>query len=233
MKINYRGAVASSKMKKNLSTILVAGAVFMSGFVMNVDAAPRTSLQKKKDNASSKDFFKKLFTPPENGSSTSRNSSSVRKPLFTTSSSNRPATRRPTSSISSGVRVRHMVLASSSKSSTRVVIDIGKQKAYLLSNGKVAITTPVSTARRGKRTPRGTFRMSQRIRTGKISTIYGVEMPYWMRLSGTAYGVHAGYLPGYPASAGCIRLPASAAQLIYDHTKGGTRVSIHSSWKGF
>ena len=74
--------------------------------------------------------------------------------------------------------------------------------------------------------------MSQRVRSGKVSTIYGVEMPYWMRLSGTAYGVHAGVLPGYPASAGCIRLPSSAAKVIFDNTTYGTRVNIYSSWGG-
>ena len=75
-------------------------------------------------------------------------------------------------------------------------------------------------------------RVTERVRSGKISTIYGVGMPYWMRLSGSVYGVHAGYLPGYPASAGCIRLPRDAAQLIYDNTKYGTQVSIYSSWQG-
>lgn len=99
-------------------------------------------------------------------------------------------------------------------------------------NGKIAVDTPVSTARPGKWTPRGSFSMSQRVRTGKVSTIYGVEMPYWMRLSGSVYGVHAGHLPGYPASAGCIRLPVSAAQVIYDNTTYGTRVNIYSSWDG-
>ena len=74
--------------------------------------------------------------------------------------------------------------------------------------------------------------MYDRVRSGKISTIYHVSMPYWMRLSSTSYGVHAGYLPGYPASAGCIRLPSSAARMIYDNTRSGTRVNIYSSWSG-
>ncbi len=132
----------------------------------------------------------------------------------------------------SGARVNHMVLNQSNKGNTRLVIDIADQRGYLLVNGKVAVNTPVSTARPGKYTPRGSFSMSQRVRTGKVSTIYGVEMPYWMRLSGTAFGVHAGHLPGYPASAGCIRLPASAAQVIFDNTTYGTKVNIYSSWDG-
>ncbi|MDF1755449.1 MAG: L,D-transpeptidase family protein [Verrucomicrobiales bacterium] len=132
----------------------------------------------------------------------------------------------------SGSRINHMALKGATKSNTRVVVDIADQKAFLLVNGKIAATSPVSTARAGKRTPRGTFSISQKVRSGKISTIYKVEMPYWMRLSGTVFGLHAGYLPGYPASAGCIRMPASMARLFYDHTSYGTRVSIYSSWSG-
>lgn len=217
-------------MMKLSPIILVITAVLLSAFVSSVEAAPQSSSKKKTEN---KGLLGLLFDSNNSRSSTSNRSSSARRPLFTSSSSSRTSTsRRSTSRTSSGVRVRQMVLASSNASSNRVVIDISKQKAYLISNGRIAITTPVSTARRGKHTPRGTFHMSQRVRSGKISTIYGVEMPYWMRLSGTSYGVHAGYLPGYPASAGCIRLPASAAQLIYDNTRGGTRVNIYSSWNG-
>ncbi len=134
--------------------------------------------------------------------------------------------------LSGGARVNQALLAQSTRGNTRLVIDIADQRGYLLVNGKVAVNTPVSTARTGKYTPRGSFSISQRVRTGKVSTIYGVEMPHWMRLSGTVFGVHAGYLPGYPASAGCVRLPASAAQLIYDNTTYGTRVNIYSSWDG-
>ena len=129
-------------------------------------------------------------------------------------------------------RVNPLVMRESNRKNTRIVIDIADQKAFLLVNGKIGASAPVSTARPGKYTPRGTFRISERIRSGKISTIYNVSMPYWMRLSGTVFGVHAGYLPGYPASAGCIRLPASMAKLFYENTTYGTRVSIYSSWSG-
>jgi lipoprotein-anchoring transpeptidase ErfK/SrfK len=129
-------------------------------------------------------------------------------------------------------RVNPMVMKNSTRKNTRLVIDIRRQKAFLLVDGKVGLVSPVSTARAGKYTPRGTFRMSERVRSGKISTIYNVSMPYWMRLSGTVFGVHAGYLPGYPASAGCIRLPANMAQKIYENTTYGTRVSIYNSWNG-
>ncbi len=154
--------------------------------------------------------------------------------LFTTDAAEKkkPAQTKPAGPVIPATKVNQGVLAKSNNANTRVVVDIARQKAFLLVNGAVAIETPVSTARPGKRTPRGSYRITERVRSGKISTIYGVGMPYWMRLSGSVYGVHAGYLPGYPASAGCIRLPRDAAQLIFDNTKHGTRVSIHESWDG-
>jgi len=155
-------------------------------------------------------------------------SSSRSGSMLQSSFSSKPSIERE----ASGARVNPLILSRSNSRNTRVVIDVADQRGYLLVDGKVAIDTPVSTARPGKWTPRGSFNISQKVRTGKISTIYGVEMPNWMRLSGSAYGMHAGHLPGYPASAGCIRMPRSAAQMIFDNTTYGTRVNIYSSWGG-
>lgn len=116
---------------------------------------------------------------------------------------------------------------------TSVVIDISAQSGYLLVNGLVAAQTPVSTARTGKYTPRGTFYITERVRTGKISTIYDSAMPYWMRLNQSPFGMHAGHCPGYPASAGCIRMPSDMARVIFDKTRSGTQVRIMDSWRGY
>lgn len=112
----------------------------------------------------------------------------------------------------------------------KVIIDIERQRAYLIVKGLVAIDTAVSTARRGKYTPRGTFNISEKIRSGKVSTLYHVYMPNWMRLSNSAVGMHTGDLPGYPASAGCIRLPQSVAPILYEHTSRGVTVEVVDSW---
>ncbi len=112
----------------------------------------------------------------------------------------------------------------------RVIIDISRQRAYLLVDGRIAIDTAVSTGRSGKYTPRGEFKITETIRQGKRSTIYGSEMPYWMRLDDSAIGMHIGDLPGQPASAGCIRLPYSIAPLLFDNTGTGTAVQVVDSW---
>jgi lipoprotein-anchoring transpeptidase ErfK/SrfK len=87
------------------------------------------------------------------------------------------------------------------------------------------MTSPVSTARRGMHTPTGRFRVSEKD-VSHISTIYHVSMPFYMRLSGRPFGMHAGYLPGYPASHGCIRMPKDKAVLFFRNVIVGTSVRI-------
>lgn len=120
----------------------------------------------------------------------------------------------------------------SGKSTKKIVVDISKQRAYLLVDGQIAIDTAVSTARSGKYTPRGEFKITERVQSGKTSTIYGCSLPYWQRLDQSAVGMHVGDLPGYPASAGCIRLPHSVAPVLFANTSSGVTVQIVDSWSG-
>lgn len=112
----------------------------------------------------------------------------------------------------------------------KIVVDIADQRAYLIVNNTVAIDTAISTARAGKHTPRGTFKITERVETGKTSTIYGCSMPYWQRLDQSAVGLHIGDLPGYPASAGCIRLPESIAPILFANTSSGVTVDVVDHW---
>lgn len=126
--------------------------------------------------------------------------------------------------------INHELLAAAGDSKRKIVIDISRQRAFLIIHDLVAIDTAVSTARRGKYTPRGTFQITERVKSGKTSTIYHVYMPYWMRLGSSTVGMHIGDLPGYPASAGCIRLPQSVAPLLFENTTLGVTVEIVDTW---
>lgn len=126
--------------------------------------------------------------------------------------------------------VNHALLDQSKDAERRVIIDIKRQRVFLVINDLVAIDSAISTARRGKYTPRGTFKITERIVSEKTSTIYHVYMPYWMRLGETEVGMHIGDLPGYPASAGCIRLPQSVAPLLFENTRRGTTVEVVDTW---
>lgn len=127
-------------------------------------------------------------------------------------------------------RIDKKLLETHDGSGTRIVVDVSRQRAYVLVDGQIAIDTAVSTARTGKYTPRGSYQITERVRSGKHSTIYGCEMPYWMRLGDSPIGLHIGDLPGYPASAGCVRLPYSVAPFVFDSARNGTKVKIVESW---
>ena len=128
-----------------------------------------------------------------------------------------------------GVKVNQKVL-NDGTGQREVIVDVKKQRAYLLVGGVVAVNAPVSTARSGKHTPRGSFRITQRVRSGKTSTIYGCDLPFWMRLDYSTIGLHVGELPGYPDSAGCVRLSKAGASLIFDNTSSGVPVRIVDEW---
>ncbi len=108
---------------------------------------------------------------------------------------------------------------------TRVEISLGGQRARLWKNGKLVFSAPVSTGRPGYATPAGRFVVTDKTRS-RFSSIYKVEMPYFMRLSCSAVGMHAGVVPNHPASHGCIRLPYSAAVRFYHEVEVGTLVTI-------
>lgn len=112
-------------------------------------------------------------------------------------------------------------------STNYILVDISSQMIYLKnSRNRVVHKGPISSGRPGKPTPIGTFRITERQAHGKVSNIYNVAMPFWLRLNRTAYGIHAGHLPGYPASAGCIRVRHDTARILYRATRAGSMVVI-------
>ena len=113
----------------------------------------------------------------------------------------------------------------SARAEIRVVVSIRNQSAWLVNGNRILMTSAVSTAKRGMHTPTGHFEVSEKD-ASHISTIYHVAMPFYMRLSGKPFGMHAGYMPGYPASHGCIRMPRDKAALFFRNVIVGTSVRI-------
>ena len=107
-----------------------------------------------------------------------------------------------------------------------IVISIPQQKAYVFEDGALVDTSPVSTGRRGYETPVGTFPILQKKVHHRSSTYDNAPMPYMQRLTWSGVALHAGRVPGYPASHGCIRFPRSFAKKLYNLTSFGTRVTI-------
>jgi hypothetical protein len=107
----------------------------------------------------------------------------------------------------------------------RITIDLLTQTAFLWRNGKIVLSTPISSGRSTHPTPRGRFLITNKYRHWK-STLYPAKMPFFLRLSCGDFGIHMGALPGYPASHGCIRLPARSAKRLYASVPIGTLVEI-------
>ena len=107
----------------------------------------------------------------------------------------------------------------------KIVIDLSSQRAVMYKNGEELMSSRVSTGKRGYRTPTGEYVVTHKHRT-HTSTLYHSPMPYFMRLSCKAFGTHVGYVPNYPASHGCIRMPAKNAKAFFNEAPRGTPVSI-------
>ena len=133
-----------------------------------------------------------------------------------------------------------------------VEIDLEQQIAYLIYDDEVVLTSPISSGRQGYQTKRGRFKVIQKERN-HYSNLYGkivdsrgrtivadadadmrvprgarfvaAPMPYFIRFNG-AEGMHAGYLPGYPASHGCVRLPERNAIAFFNAVEAGTPVTV-------
>ncbi len=138
------------------------------------------------------------------------------------------------------------------QSATRVEIDLEEQRAYLLQGRRVLLVTPISSGRAGHFTDAGSYKVIEKERN-HFSSIYGkivdasgstviadadkdmrvprggkfipAPMRYFMRFHG-ADGMHAGYLPGYAASHGCVRMPEQNAIAFFNAVQVGTPVRV-------
>jgi len=134
-----------------------------------------------------------------------------------------------------------------------ITISLREQRAYFYKSGVLVGVSQLSTGREGLNTPYGHFSIIQKD-VNLVSSLFGdyvdsagnvvvpnvdvtkdpkppgarfrgTPMPYFMRIvSGT--GLHAGYLPGYPASHGCIRMPEFMAENFFKSVSLGTPVTI-------
>ena len=136
-------------------------------------------------------------------------------------------------------------------------ISLNDQRGLLLVDGAIAMDYPVATGKKSHPTPAGSYTILAKEKKyasnlyGKITDaegtvvvadadsrtdpipeggkFEGASMPYWMRLTTSGVGLHVGYVPGRPASHGCIRLRNDTAQKLFALTKIGTPVVIASS----
>jgi hypothetical protein len=107
-----------------------------------------------------------------------------------------------------------------------LVIDLTTQRILLYRGGVPIGSSTISTGSKGRETPTGMFSILQKEVVHRSRTYDDAPMPYMQRLTSRGVAMHAGNLPGYPASHGCIRLPKAFAKLLYEVTELGTPVMI-------
>ena len=150
-------------------------------------------------------------------------------------------------------RTTPRVLDMMTQDNSHVVVSISRQRAYLMVGDQIGIDSPISSGKAGHETPTGSFTIQEKDPDHR-SSIYGAFCDKNRRIvragvsllidsapSGTHFigapmlwfcrfdegvGMHVGILPGYPASHGCVRLPADIAPLIYNKVKVGTPVEV-------
>ena len=139
------------------------------------------------------------------------------------------------------------------KGNSSIKINLSEQRAYFYKDAQLVGVSLISSGREGHDTPTGSYKIIQKDKDHK-SSLYGdyidasghiiqkdielskdpkppgaifdgAKMPNFMRIVGGT-GLHAGFLPGYAASHGCIRMPAFMSENFFKNVSNGTPVTI-------
>jgi hypothetical protein len=113
-----------------------------------------------------------------------------------------------------------------SKGPLQIIISIEEQRISVYENGALIAHSAVSTGVKGHPTPLGVFSVLSKEKWHRSNIYSNAPMPYKQRITWSGIALHAGDLPGYPASHGCIRLKHDFAIQLWHLAKRGTRVII-------
>ncbi|HEX5957399.1 MAG TPA: L,D-transpeptidase family protein [Hyphomicrobiaceae bacterium] len=106
------------------------------------------------------------------------------------------------------------------------VVSLNQQRVTIYDANGVLAQAPVSTGQTGYETPAGIYTVLEK-EAEHFSNLYDdASMPFMQRITWSGIALHAGMLPGYPASHGCIRMPLSFSERLFERTKLGMRVVI-------
>ncbi len=107
-----------------------------------------------------------------------------------------------------------------------IVVSIPQQRAYIYRGGTLIGVSTVSTGMAGHRTPTGRYPIMEKRRTHFSNLYNNAPMPFMQRLTMGGIALHAGQIPGYPASHGCVRLPYEMARNLFGTTQVRSVVHI-------
>ncbi len=107
-----------------------------------------------------------------------------------------------------------------------IVISVPMQMAFVYRGDALIGATTVSTGKPGKMTPIGEYTILQKRPFHRSNLYNNAPMPFMQRLTWDGVALHAGNLPGFPASHGCIRIPTAFARKLFDATQLGGQVAV-------
>jgi lipoprotein-anchoring transpeptidase ErfK/SrfK len=107
-----------------------------------------------------------------------------------------------------------------------IAVSIEQQKVRVYDANGLFAESPVSTGMKGHSTPMGVFSVIQKHKLHHSNIYSNAPMPYMQRITWSGVAMHAGVLPGYPASHGCIRMPMAFAVKMWNWTRMGARVIV-------
>ncbi|MEO7241159.1 MAG: L,D-transpeptidase family protein [Sphingomicrobium sp.] len=113
-------------------------------------------------------------------------------------------------------------------SDTRVLVSLSAQKAYVFNGGELIGATTISSGATGHETPIGVFPILEKKTMYHSRKYDNAPMPFMQRIDDYGIALHAGRNPGFPASHGCIRLPAKFAAKLFKVTAVGSEVIIQA-----
>lgn len=109
-----------------------------------------------------------------------------------------------------------------------IVVSLPSQRAFVFKDGMPWGSSRVSTGKRGKPTPVGRFTILEKRLMHRSTKYSNAPMPYMQRITWQGVALHAGHVPGFPASHGCIRLPRGFAKSLYALTNNSSVVVVTS-----
>ncbi|HEY0334556.1 MAG TPA: L,D-transpeptidase [Stenotrophomonas sp.] len=107
-----------------------------------------------------------------------------------------------------------------------VIVSLTEQRAYAYRNGILIGVTTISSGKKGYETPTGVFTILQKDKDHHSNEYNNAPMPYQERLTWGGVALHAGGLPGYPESHGCVHLPSEFARLLFNDSNMGMVVVV-------
>ena len=143
------------------------------------------------------------------------------RPAPTSQPRRQRATRRP-----SKAEAAHKETSAKPQGPLIIAVSIDQQKVRIYDSNGLFAESPVSTGMKGHSTPMGVFSIIQKHKMHRSNIYSGAPMPYMQRITWSGVAMHAGVLPGYPASHGCIRMPMAFAMKMWNWTRMGARVIV-------